>query len=149
LKSIEPTIKRDYSDNISKGERLFEAGKIEEAIQCFEGILVKNLRNAEALNNLGVISYAIGDFESAEKFLLKTLSINPNHIRALINIADVYRQSGRFNDAARHLTTAIELESKNPEIWECLSNFYKDIGDHEQAQTARNNSTMLKQGSTQ
>jgi tetratricopeptide (TPR) repeat protein len=135
----------ERKDQISRGETLFNEGKIEEAIKCFEQVLTDDPNNADAYNNLGVISYALGNAQSAETFLLKTLEINPNHVNALMNIADVYCASGIINEAARYMTKAIELEPKNPDIWACLSTFYKKIGSEEEAKAAMNKSESLKQ----
>jgi len=132
------------NDNISKGEQLFESGKVEESIKVFEDILANNPNNTDAYNNLGVISYGLGNAGSAEKFLLKALEINPNHTNALMNLADVYCASGHLDEAAKYLTKGIELEPKNYEMWACLSNFYKKIGSHDEAQAAHQKSELLK-----
>jgi tetratricopeptide (TPR) repeat protein len=134
----------ERKDQLSKGELLFNEGKIEEAIQCFEDVLAGDPNNTDAYNNLGVISYSLGNMQSAEKFLLKTLEINPNHINALMNITDVYAASGLVNEAANYMTRAVDLEPKNPDVWACLSSFYKQIGSEEEAQAALKKSESLR-----
>jgi len=134
----------EREDQLSRGEMFFNEGKIEEAIQCFEKALADDPNNADAYNNLGVISYSLGNAQSAETFLLKTLEIDPNHVNALMNIADVYCASGMINEAAKYMTKAIELEPKNPDIWACLSNFYKRIGSEEESQAAMKKSESLR-----
>jgi tetratricopeptide (TPR) repeat protein len=139
----------ERKDLLSKGEALFNEGKIEEAIQCFEEILKGDPNNTDAYNNLGVISFSLGNAQSAETFLLKTLEIDPNHVNALMNISDVYSASGLINESAKYMTKAIELEPKNPNVWSSLSAFYKQIGSEEEAQAAMKKSESLKQSSEQ
>ncbi|KPA12381.1 hypothetical protein MHK_007411, partial [Candidatus Magnetomorum sp. HK-1] len=139
----------ERKDQLLNGEKLFAEGKVEEAIQCFEAILAQEPGNTDALNNLGVVSYGIGNAESAEIFFLKTLEIDPNHINALMNIADVYSATGLINDAARYLTKAIDLEPKNPDIWASLSSFYNKIGSHDESRAAQQKSETLKQAQAQ
>jgi len=138
----------ERKDQLSNGEMLFNEGKIEEAIQCFENVLAGDPENTDAYNNLGVISYSLGNMESAEKFLLKTLEIDPNHTNALMNMSDVYCASGLINEAAKYMTKAIDLEPKNPDVWVSLSSFYKKIGSEEEAKAALKKSEMLKQQSS-
>jgi len=135
----------ERKDQLSKGEMLYNEGKVEEAIQCFEEIIASDPNNTDAYNNLGVISYALGNVQSAETFFLKTIDINPNHINALMNIADVYCVSGHINEAAKYMTKAIELEPKNSAIWASVSKFYKRIGSEEESQAALKKSEDLKQ----
>jgi len=139
----------ERKDQLANGEQLFAEGKVEEAIKCFESILANEPDNTDALNNLGVVSYGIGNAESAEIFFLKALEVNPSHINALMNIADVYSASGLINESAQYLTKAIELEPKNPEIWASLSSFYNKIGSHEEAKAARQKSELLTQSQSQ
>jgi len=139
----------ERKDLLSKGEMLYNEGKVEEAIQCFEEILASDPNNTDAYNNLGVISYALGYAQSAETFLLKALEIDSNHVNALMNLADVYCASGHVNEAAKYMTKAIELEPKNPAIWISLSNFYKRIGSQEESHAALKKSEDLKRLSDQ
>jgi len=134
----------ERKDQLKKGESLFSEGKIEEAIQCFEDVLAGDPNNTDAYNNLGVISYSLGNAQSAETFLLKTLEIDPNHINALMNIADVYCAGGLINEAAEYLTKAVELEPKNPDVWISLSRFYKQIGSEDEAQSAMKKGESLQ-----
>ena len=132
-------------DQLKKGEEQFEAGNVQEAIKCFENILATDPNNADALNNLGVISFMLGNAESAEIFLLKTLENQNNHVNAMMNLADVYCANGLINEAAKYLTNAIDLEPKNPAIWASLSAFYKQIGSNDEALAAQEKCDLLKQ----
>jgi tetratricopeptide (TPR) repeat protein len=139
----------ERKDQLAKGETLFNEGKVEEAIQCFEEVLASDPNNTDAYNNLGVVSYALGNAESAETFFLKALEIDPKNVNALMNIADVYSACGHINEAATFMTKAIELEPKNPNIWASLSSFYKQIGSEEESQAAMKKSEALRQSANQ
>ncbi|ETR72807.1 MAG: hypothetical protein OMM_01426 [Candidatus Magnetoglobus multicellularis str. Araruama] len=147
---IEPHCQQQQDDNqLKKGEEQFEAGNVQEAIKCFENILATDPNNADALNNLGVISFMLGNAESAEIFLLKTLENQNNHVNAMMNLADVYCANGLINEAAKYLTNAIDLEPKNPAIWASLSAFYKQIGSNDEALAAQEKCDLLKQSNNQ
>jgi len=139
----------ERKDQLSRGEKLFNEGKVEEAIQCFEEVLAGDPNNTDAYNNLAVVSYALGNAESAETFLLKALEIDPNNVNAMMNIADIYCACGHINEAATYMTKAIELAPKNPDIWASLSSFYKQIGSEDEAQAAMKKSETLRQSADQ
>jgi len=139
----------ERKDQLSRGEKLFSEGKVEEAIKCFEDVLAGDPDNTDAYNNLGVVSYALGNAESAETFLLKALEIDPNNVNAMMNIADIYCACGHINEAATYMTKAIELAPKNPDIWASLSSFYKQIGSEEESQAALKKSESLRQSANQ
>jgi tetratricopeptide (TPR) repeat protein len=59
----------------------------------------KEKNNPEILNNLGMAYYFKGDTNLALKCLKRTLELNPRNSDARTNIASIYLEEGRLNEA--------------------------------------------------
>ena len=133
-----------FHDKNFLGEALFNDGKIEDAIDCFEKIIQEDPNNITALNNLAVISYDMKDLSSAEILLKKTLAIDPNHLNAMLNLADIYMVKRDADNAALYLKRAVETAPKDPTVWESLGLFYKLIGSEKESKGAFIKCEMVK-----
>lgn len=69
---------------------------------------------------LGTVYRQIGDLERAEQFLLRAESLAPDDRRVLLEIATVFENTGRFDDALRRVRAIHEREPDDPSI----ANFY-------------------------
>ena len=96
-------------DKLKQGEALFAEGKIEEAEKCFLYLLNENSEDPEVLNNLGVVSYLGGNFEGSEDYLLKAIAVKEDYLDALQNIADLYKSTNRWKEAAIQLEKYITI----------------------------------------
>jgi GT2 family glycosyltransferase/glycosyltransferase involved in cell wall biosynthesis len=80
---------------IEWGEDGFSKGNIGTAIKIFERILKLDRTNSQALNNLGVIQWQLGDAVSAIKTFLTALTFNPKDSDALANLTQAVTETGR------------------------------------------------------
>lgn len=80
------SVQNHLRDDLTKGEQLFEQGKIKESEETFSQIISEYPGNIEALNNLGVISYTKNKYQDAINYWLSGLEKNPNHSELLDNL---------------------------------------------------------------
>lgn len=87
------------SESLKQGFNHFRAGRLKEASRCFEQVLVDDPKNAEALNNLGVIAYQQKEVGRAAQFFSQALELDPFYVDALLNLCQVLRDSDRLAQA--------------------------------------------------
>jgi GT2 family glycosyltransferase len=79
------------------GEDCFVRGEIKRAVRVFERLLSLNSQNAQAMNNLGVIQWQLGDVASAINIFQRSLSIKPNDSDTLANLTQAATEARRFD----------------------------------------------------
>jgi len=105
---------------IRHGEELFADGKIEEAENCFLDLLSKDSKQAEILNNLGVIDYSKGNVKQAIDYFKKALEIDPFYKQAVINWATLLKNSNLFYESIPYLEKALVRFPNDQEISQLL-----------------------------
>lgn len=93
-------------EQLEKALELFKKKEWAKAIDAFSQILEEETDNAELYNNLALCYHYTGEQEQAEKFFLKSLSLNPQLPEVYINLADLYFKQKNFADAVGLLQTA-------------------------------------------
>lgn len=73
-------------------------------------------------SNLAIQAYRDNDFETAEKYYLKTIELNPNYAPAYNNLANIYHEKLHENEKAE--TFYRKAISLNPNV----GNFYVNLG---------------------
>tara|TARA_B100000963_G_scaffold358247_1_gene382431 strand:+ start:1928 stop:2413 length:486 start_codon:yes stop_codon:yes gene_type:complete len=74
-----------------------------QAFKKLEKAYSKDKNNPNILNYMGYTSRKIGNFEQAEEFYLKGLSINPNHNGINEYLGELYVQTNRIDKAKERL----------------------------------------------
>jgi Tfp pilus assembly protein PilF len=109
-----------------------KTGREDEAFSEFREILKKepnniwakeeyeNLKNKKTNQALGEArnSLAQGDTEKGKQALLKALHYSPQSTEANLQLAEIYKKEGKFQNALVHLKTASSNEPENREILE-------------------------------
>lgn len=98
-----------------------------------------------SLNNLGLILQAQGDRVAAEKWLREAIALNRAHGhfhhlgKHLMNLGNLYRETGKFDDAEALLNEgAVLIERAGDQYWQAVAARYRgwlarDRGDWAQA----------------
>jgi Tfp pilus assembly protein PilF/peroxiredoxin len=68
-----------------------------------------------AWNNLGLLAAREGHTEEAIQDFQRALTMDPDHLIALQNLGNAYRQMKRWDDAKNVLQRALQLSPENPE----------------------------------
>ena len=98
---------------LEKKEKLDKANKLySQAFTKLEKALKKDKKNPDILNYMGFTSRKIGNFEIAEKFYLKGLSINPNHNGINEYLGELYVQTNRMDKANERLEVLKSCDCK-------------------------------------
>lgn len=79
------------------GEEKFSQGDLLAAARIFERILHLDRTNSQALNNLGVIQWQLGETASAMNVFQHALTANPDDPDALANLLQAATETGRFD----------------------------------------------------
>ncbi|MBN1626772.1 MAG: glycoside hydrolase family 99-like domain-containing protein, partial [Deltaproteobacteria bacterium] len=102
---------------ITWGEERFSSGGLAGAVRIFERVLRMDRTNSQALNNLGVIQWQLGDAVSALDKFQKSLSFNPEDHDALGNLAQTVLETERFDLLNPDLIEIIaKSQSGNPDL---------------------------------
>jgi tetratricopeptide (TPR) repeat protein len=72
----------DVLEIMKKGISFLENGKYEEALDCFEKILVSNPNDPDILNKKGVALRSMGRYDEAIESFNKALEITPRDLDA-------------------------------------------------------------------
>lgn len=98
------------------GHTLYEQGRLEDARNIFEGLIVLDPKNLFVTGILGAIYQKQEQYETALTFYDKALTLFPDDIYSLTNRGEIHLRLGSLNKAADDLRKAIEIdpERKHP-----------------------------------
>ncbi len=88
-----------FTQEIQEGERLFQEGKIEEALVIFESIVEKQPDNLFALNDKGVSLNGLGRYNEAIETFIRILGKDGNNSTAAFNLIFNYFAAKKWEDA--------------------------------------------------
>ena len=104
--------KLEKKDKVEKAQKLYL-----KALVKFEKAYTKDKKNADLLNYFGYALRKTGNFEKAEAFYLKGLSIKPDHNGINEYLGELYVQTNRIDKANERLEV---LKGCNCEEYEQL-----------------------------
>ena len=114
---LQPSFSRAHTNF---GSFLCRRGRVEQAEQEFEAAVANPLyENPEiAYTNAGLCLYQTGDLGKAENYLRRALQANPQVGVALLRMADISYQTGRYLPARAYLERYTEVGPQTPEsLW--------------------------------
>lgn len=126
---MEPT-----QEFVELGKKCFENRDYPNAERYLRKVLESNNRFADIHNLLGVVCHLEGKFESAIASFEEALKINPNYTEALLHLAVLYNDLGRFAEAKKLYTrlkkkTDGKTRDIEPVLKGKLSNMHAQLGD--------------------
>ena len=98
VKLIKRAGKLEKKDKKDKAVKLYK-----EAFSKLQTANKKDKNNPDILNYMGFTSRKVGNFEQAEKFYLKGLSLKPNHNGINEYLGELYVQTNRIDKAKERL----------------------------------------------
>jgi len=110
---------------IAAGMAHFKAGRKDEAITAFRGVLRKNPNNVDAMRQLA-IAYWRGqkNVSDAEALLRRAIEIAPNFLSARMILGMVLLDANKQVEAIECYKVATQLEPDNAATWSALGNAY-------------------------
>ena len=103
------------SMNIS-GDRFYESGRLEEAVQEFQSALTLDPDNVNVHNSLGVCYANMGKLEEAVAEFSRVTELEPNDFMAHYNLGCALLSLARKGEAEHAFSLAAELEPDNAAV---------------------------------
>ena len=98
---------------LEKKNKLEKASKLySQAFNKLEKAYKSDKKNPDILNYMGFTSRKVGNFDKAEKFYLKGLSIKPNHNGINEYLGELYVQTNRIDKAKERLQVLKNCDCK-------------------------------------
>ena len=106
---------------IDRATKLYVSGDLRGAKLAAQQIAEREPANPLAFAILGTIAVREEDFQTAEKHLLRAISLEPNLIGTRLTLGQVYFWQGNNELAARTYRKALELDSTNIKAYSALA----------------------------
>jgi tetratricopeptide (TPR) repeat protein len=119
--------------SFADGQAAYQAKKYSEATTIFEAYTERRPGNAWGYYMLGLSAWKSGDFSKSETAFEKALSIDPRHVKSLVNLSRVFIDQKRHDDATERLTRAAEIDPNSGEVYRLLGRTYHTQGQTEEA----------------
>jgi tetratricopeptide (TPR) repeat protein len=136
------TVPASFAD----GEAEFKAKNYKEATAIFEAYVDRKPGNGWGYYMLGLSAWKSGDFPKAEKAFGQALSVDPQHVKSLVNSARLFIDQKRQDDAIERLTRASEIDPESAEVYRLLAQTYRDQGKTDEAIEAYRRAIDLNEG---
>ena len=110
--------------SFAEGEAAYRARKYADATAIFEGYTERRPANPWGHYMLGLSAWKSGDLSKSEQAFEKALSIDPHHVKSLVNLSRVFIDQKRHDEAVDRLTRASEIEPESAEVLRLLGRTY-------------------------
>jgi len=130
--ALESFQKSTYSQAIFYiGLTLSELGRKEEAKDVFTECIGKNILPAESYYNLSMIAYDLGDINLSKEFIMKSISLKPEHTGALFFAGNLFYVENNMAEALNYYKKAIDTDSSSVDLWEAIFSVYLQTEEFE------------------
>jgi serine protease Do len=108
-------------------------GELANAQSIFLEILDKDPQNIEALNILGVLSYALDNKSDAIYYFSQAIEVNPNTPVSYVNRHLILKSQNNIQAALNDICKAITISPDQPDFYRNREKLYLILGDIEKA----------------
>jgi tetratricopeptide (TPR) repeat protein len=122
--------------SFADGEAAYRARNYQEAVAIFEDYIDRKPGNGWGYYMLGLSAWKAGDFQKSEKAFDQALSIDPDHVKSLVNSGRLFIDQQRNAEALGRLTLAAEIDPDSLEVQRLLAATYQANGNAEEAVAA-------------
>ena len=106
-----------------------------KSFKCFNRIIENEPRNPHAYYGLGKLYQSMNDKdEEAFENYNKCIEINPNYLKALIQLGILFLKHKNYNKSLEVLERVYELDKNIPLCLTCLGNIYMEKKEYEKAE---------------
>lgn len=133
-------------NEIGHALKLYEKGRLVEALDVCHDILMKAPKNTDALLLAGAIEAQRNRFPESEKFLAKAAALQQKNPSIHSNLCHVLLKLGKIEEAERHGGLATSLDPSLPDAWNNLGNVYRVKKQVDPALDAYSNAIRLASG---
>ena len=122
--------------SFADGEAAFRARNYLQALAIFEDYIDRKPGNGWGYYMLGLSAWKAGDFLKSEKAFEQALSIDPHHVKSLVNSGRLFIDQQRNTEALERLTLAAEIDPDSLEVQRLLAATHQANGNTEEAVAA-------------
>jgi superkiller protein 3 len=119
--------------SFADGEAAYMAKKYGEATAIFESYTAQKPGNAWGHFMLGLSTWKAGDLDRAQKAFESALSIDPEHLKSLVNLSRVLIEKKQYDQAINTLMKAGDLEPNSTDVYRLLGRAYHAQGKTDDA----------------
>lgn len=134
LPTTTPTITGPVS--FGDGQAAYQARKYSDATAIFDRYTTERPANAWGHYMLGLSAWKSGDLAKSEQAFEKALSVDPHHVKSLVNLSRVFIDQKRYDEALARLSSAAEIDSESTEVQRLLGRTYYMQGKSDEAVSA-------------
>ena len=121
------------SVSFADGQAAYQARKYSDATAMFEHYTGQRPANPWGHYMLGLSAWKSGDLARSEQAFEKALSIDPHHVKSLVNLSRVFIDQKRYDDALGRLTSAAEIDPESTEVHRLIGRTYVAQGKTDEA----------------
>jgi tetratricopeptide (TPR) repeat protein/peroxiredoxin len=144
LEQAEASFQRALRDEPTAAEAVYGLGSVylkqdkpKEARENFERAVNLHASYPDTLanswNNLGLLATGEGRIPEAIRYFQKAVELSPDHLIALRNLGNAYRQQKRWEDARKTLERALAVGPRDAEVNYSLGMVFAQIDDTDRA----------------
>jgi predicted CXXCH cytochrome family protein len=106
---------------------------LDAAIDEYRAVQRADASSPQSHTNLGVLEQRLGDVVAAEKHYLRAIEIDPTWVAARVNLADLYRATGRDDEGGAMLEAVAREPLATPAVHYALGLWHVRRGEREEA----------------
>ena len=126
----------DIAAETARAYAAFAAANYDEAHDCAERILRSAANDPAALTLKGRLALLGGEPDTAEELFARVLERHPRVVALRLDLASALRDLGRHEEAARAVTSGLELEPDSADAWLKLGDILLSLDDRRAAADA-------------
>ncbi len=112
--ALEMTAKQVAEAQIARGDAFRLLRDFQRSAENYEKGLAKDTANAEALENMALVLYEMGDTKQAAHYLQMLLALNPYIMDTYINVGYIYARIGMFLESLSYSDEALKYDPQQP-----------------------------------
>jgi tetratricopeptide (TPR) repeat protein len=131
------------TDLIQRAVAALQRRALDEAAGLATAALQRFGPEANALMVLATVRAEYGELQGAIDLYERARALMPTHIHVLVNLAALYRASGRLQEARRALESALQVDQRFAVAHHNLGNVLADLGESSAARRAYERAAAL------
>jgi tetratricopeptide (TPR) repeat protein len=122
--------------SFADGEAAYRARNYSDATAIFEHYTGQRPGNPWGHYMLGLSAWKSGDLAKSERAFEAALSVDPQHVKSLLNLSRVFIEQQRHADAIDRLTRAADIDPESIQVHRLLGRTYHTEGKTGEAEDA-------------
>ena len=122
--------------SFGEGQAAYQARKYSDATAIFDRYTIDRPANPWGHYMLGLSAWKSGDLAKSERAFEEALSVDPQHVKSLVNLSRVFIEQKRHDEAVDRLSRAAEIDPESTEVQRMLGRTYHTQGKTDEAVAA-------------